>query len=240
MPGLRPRSKSDLLVLVAAVLPTVAAGVYFVGLEGNPQAREAYLAAKVLQFALPLAWLALVGAPLARLGGRRPTAKGTLLGLGLGLLLAGSTVAWYFGWLAGSPLRAEVAARIRTALADFRIATPFAYLAMSAGLSFVHAFLEEYYWRWFVFQRAAVWLPLPAAVTLASAAFASHHLIVVARYLPPERFWTLAVPATVAIACAGALWCWLFRRTGSLLAPWVSHVIVDAALMALGALLIWG
>lgn len=239
MPGLHPRSKSDLLVLVAAVLPTAAAGVYFVGLEGNPQAREVYFAAKVVQFALPLAWLALVGAPLSRLG-RRPAAKGVLLGLGLGLLLAGSTVAWYFGWLAGSPLRAEVAARIRTALADFSIATPFAYLAMSAGLSFVHAFLEEYYWRWFVFQRAAAWLPLPAAVTLASAAFASHHLIVVARYLPPEKFWTLAVPATVAIGVAGALWCWLFRESGSLLAPWVSHMVVDAALMALGALLIWG
>lgn len=234
-----PRSRSDLLLLLAAVLPTAAAGVYFVGLQGSPHARTVYLAAKVVQFALPLAWLALEGAPVRSLAGR-PSRRGLLLALGLGALLVAGALAWYSGWLAHSPLRAEVASRIRVTLADFRIATPLAYLAMSAGLAVVHSLLEEYYWRGFVFQRAAAWLPLPLAVAAASAAFASHHLIVVARYVPPERFWSLAVPATAAVGVAGALWCWLFRRSGSLLAPWLSHLLVDAALMGLGALLIWG
>ena len=234
-----PRSRSDLLLLLAAVLPTVAAGVYFVGLQGSPHARTVYFAAKVVQFALPLAWLALEGVPLRGLTGT-PTRRGLLLGLGLGALLAAGAFAWYFGWLAQAPLRQAIAERIGTALADFRIATPLAYLAMSAGLSVVHSLLEEYYWRGFVFQRASAWLPPPAAVAAASAAFASHHLIVVARYVPPDELWSLAVPATAAIAATGALWCWLFRRSGSLLASWVSHLVVDAALMGLGALLIWG
>jgi membrane protease YdiL (CAAX protease family) len=226
-------------VLLAAVLPTLAAAVYFVGMQGNPQARTAYVAAKVVQFTLPLAWLATAGVRISGLLGR-PSSRGVLQGLGLGALLGGSAAAWYFAWLAGSPLALEVASRIESALADFRISTPFAYLGMSAGLSLVHSFLEEYYWRWFVFQRASRWLPFPFAVALASAAFASHHLIVVARYLPPERFWILAVPATAAIGLAGALWCWLFRRSGNLLAPWASHLVVDAVMMGLGALLIWG
>lgn len=233
-----PRSRADLLVVLATILPTLAAAVYFVGLQGNPQARTVYFAAKVVQFGLPLAWLAAAGVPLSGLTGR-PSSRGVLQGLGFGALLGGSATAWFFAWLAGSPLAPEVAARIESALADFRIETPLSYLAMSAGLSLVHSFLEEYYWRWFVFQRALRWLPFPAAVAVASAAFASHHLIVVARYLPPERFWSLAVPATAAIGLAGALWCWLFRRSGNLLAPWASHLVVDAVMMGLGALLIW-
>ncbi len=233
-----PRSRVDLLVVVAAVLPTLAAAVYFVGLQGNPQARTVYFAAKVVQFALPLLWLAVAGVRLSR-PGARPSGRGVLEGLGLGALLGGAAAAWYFAWLARSPLAPEVSARVQTALADFRIDSPLTYLAMSAGLSLVHSFLEEYYWRWFVFQRAARWLPYPAAVAVASAAFASHHLIVVARYVPPERFWSLAVPATAAIAVAGALWCWLFRRSGNLLAPWASHLVVDAVLMGIGARLIW-
>lgn len=233
-----PRSRSDLILLLAAVLPTVAAGVYFVGLQGSPYARTVYFAAKVVQFALPLAWLALERVPLQGLTGK-PSRRGVVAGLALGALVAAGAFAWYFGWLAHSPLRQEVAARIGTALTDFRIATPLSYLAMSAGLSVVHSLLEEYYWRGFVYQRALTWLPAPAAMAVASAAFASHHLIVVARYVPADQFWSLAVPATVTIGATGALWCWLFRRSGSLLATWVSHLVVDAALMGLGAMLLW-
>ena len=37
-----------------------------------------------------------------------------------------------------------------------------------------------------------------------------------------------------AVAVGGAFWAWLFQRTGSLVAVWWSHVLIDAALMAIG------
>jgi membrane protease YdiL (CAAX protease family) len=220
-------------------LPTLAAWLYFVVLEGSPLARPAYAAAKVAQFSLPVvAWTAGRGVPRLGLGrgGRRLVA----LGVGSGLLLSCGLAAVYFGWLAGSPVAAEAAARIGRTLGDFRISGRGGYLAMAAGLSVVHSLLEEGYWRGFVFARLAAGLPAAPAAALASLAFASHHLIVVARYLPPDRFWTLAVPATAAVGLAGIHWCALFRRSGALLAPWLSHLLVDAAVLGLGFLLLWG
>jgi membrane protease YdiL (CAAX protease family) len=39
---------------------------------------------------------------------------------------------------------------------------------------------------------------------------------------------------SASVAVGGALWAWLYRRSGSLLGPWLSHMLVDAALMAAG------
>lgn len=226
-----PRKRSvDLLLLAAMVLPTAGAWLYFVALQGSELARPAYLASKVVQFSLPVwAWAAvrrsrprLLGSPRSALGG-----------LASGLVLAGSLAALYAG-LAGTDLAAQAALRIRSTLQEFGVASPGAYLALAAGLSLGHSLLEEVYWRGFVFRGLEARLRPAPAVVLASLAFASHHLIVVARYAPLGSFWLLAVPATAAVAVGGAHWCGLFRRSGSLLAPWISHLLVDAALMGIG------
>lgn len=233
MPDRPQRHKADVLALAALILPTLAAWAYFVGLKGSDVARFVYLGAKVLQFALPIAWLW-----LARRGVQRATATPWRPGLipaltfgfaaSLGILLVDR---W---WLAGSPLAVEAGQRIGQTLADFRIETGLGYAAMALALSVVHSLLEEIYWRWFVFQRAAAWLPLPAAIAVASLGFAAHHWIVVARYLPPDLALSLGSAATLAVAATGAVWCWLYRRSGNLLAIWLSHLLVDCALFALG------
>lgn len=35
---------------------------------------------------------------------------------------------------------------------------------------------------------------------------------------------------TLAVAVGGAFWAWLYHRSGSLLGPWISHMLVDAAI----------
>ena len=48
--------------------------------------------------------------------------------------------------------------------------------------------------------------------------------------------WTS--PATwlfsLAIAIGGAAWAWLYHRSGSLVGPWLSHLLVDAAIFVIG------
>jgi membrane protease YdiL (CAAX protease family) len=234
VPASQARRTADLLVVAAMAFPTLGAWVYFVVLEGSPLARPIYLASKGVQFALPVLWWAMVRGGLPASGIGRGGWRRAAAGLLSGLALAAGLAVVYGGPLAGSPLAAEAAARIRQTLGDFRISGPGQYLAMAAGLAVVHSLLEEVYWRAFVFQRLAAWLPSAPAVALGSLAFASHHLIVVARYVPADRFWTLAVPATAAVGLVGAHWCALYRRTGSLLAPWASHLLVDAAVLAIG------
>jgi membrane protease YdiL (CAAX protease family) len=134
------------------------------------------------------------------------------------------------GW---APLALAPAGIVRRLVA-LRITTPAAYLALTLGLSVVHSLFEEYYWRWFLFGRLALRLRPRMAVLVASLAFALHHWIVVDSFLGGAHRLVATLPLTLLVAIAGALWCWLYRREGSLLAPWLSHLLVDAALMAVG------
>jgi CAAX protease family protein len=229
--GTRQRRWADGLVYLAMVFPTAGAWVYFVTLEGSALARWVYLLSKALQFSLPLIWVAAAGRKEAR---PRLRPAGIAAGLASGAALAAFVLAAYAFGFRGSGLAAAAAVRIQGKLADFLVGSPAGYLALAAALAVVHSLLEEYYWRWFVFQRLACRLPARPAVTAASLAFAAHHVIIIAAFVPPDRFWNVAPAATAAIALAGALWCLLLRRSGSLLSPWLSHLLVDAALMAVG------
>ena len=41
----------------------------------------------------------------------------------------------------------------------------------------------------------------------------------------------------LAVAAGGALWAWLYHRSGALYGPWLSHACADAGLMAIGYVL---
>jgi membrane protease YdiL (CAAX protease family) len=69
----------------------------------------------------------------------------------------------------------------------------------------------------------------------------SHHVIVLAVYMPGTRaFVTKVVPLSLGVAVGGALWAWLYQRTGSIYAPWVSHVLSDVGIMAVGYAMLFG
>jgi membrane protease YdiL (CAAX protease family) len=44
----------------------------------------------------------------------------------------------------------------------------------------------------------------------------------------------LAMTLPTSIAVGGAVWAWLYDRSGSLLAPWISHALIDGALFVVG------
>lgn len=234
------RRAADLLIPVAMVYPTLGAWVYFILLAGSDQARWVYLLSKGVQIALPVAWIALADREEWRLRWGSLRGSGAGAGIASGLLLAAGLLLVDAAWLAGTPLAGEATARVQAKLADFAIATPLAYLAMALALSVVHSLFEEVYWRWLVFGRLARRLSPVPALALASLAFASHHVIVISRFAPASRPVVVTLVASLAVAGAGALWCLLYRRTGALLSPWLSHLLVDAALMAVGYRLLWG
>ena len=63
----------------------------------------------------------------------------------------------------------------------------------------------------------------------------AHHVIVLAVLFPGIwQFFTLALPLSLCVGVGGAVWCWLYQRTGSLYAPWISHMLIDAAIMFIG------
>ncbi len=220
---------------LAMMLPSAMAYVYFVALastesgKANPALLTAYPASKAIQLCLPVGFLLAFGAtktrpPAGQVGGIR-------LGMIFGFVIAIAIfVLW---WMLRDSVLIDVPNRVAVKVEEFGTATPALYLALAAFLSVVHSLFEESYWRWFVHARLRQWLAFAPAATLSSLAFASHHLFVLDFYLP-GRFWSAAVPFTLGIAIGGAFWAWLFERSGSLVGPWISHMIVDAAILAVG------
>ena len=43
-----------------------------------------------------------------------------------------------------------------------------------------------------------------------------------------------AAPLSLGVAVGGAVWSWAYRRSGSLLGPWLSHILVDTGIMLIG------
>jgi uncharacterized protein len=228
------------LVLAGAmVLPTLTAWVYFVALSPgtatdphvNPLLLAAYAFSKVVQFGLPVAWMWF--AEPAALRPRPPTRRGMVAGVVFGLAVGALAFALYYGVLAGLSLFREVPARLRSKVAEFGIANPAGFVAFAAFIAVAHSGLEEYYWRWFVFGRLRRYVPVGVAAVVSGLAFMGHHVVVLDVYFP-EYFWVAVVPFALCIAVGGTAWAWIYQRSGSLLGPWASHMLVDAALMAIG------
>jgi membrane protease YdiL (CAAX protease family) len=228
---------ADARGLVAAlVFPTLAAWAYFVGAASadggpNPLAQGLYAAAKVLQFGLPFAWLLWV-AP-ERLRPAWPAPRGLLLGAAFGLTVVAALAAGYGLILRDMPEMATAGEKLRGKLAELGAATPVRFALLAAFISVPHAFLEEWYWRSYAHAGLRKHLALPLATLISAVGFAAHHAVILDVYFP-GRLLAATLPLSAAIAVGGAAWAWLYERSGSLAGPWLSHVIIDAGLMAVG------
>jgi uncharacterized protein len=232
----RPPLRDLIVVIVAIVLPSAITWVYFFGAD---EARAGvqllvYNVVKVIQFALPVVWVLAVQKGRIRL--RPRDGAGVALGLTFGAAVAAGMLGLYHGWLKSSPLLAPALPEIRDKVADFGIDSVWKYAALGLFYSLCHSLLEEYYWRWFVFAQLRKWAPLGAAMAVSGLGFMAHHVLVLG------KFFGFGNPATYllssCIAVGGAVWAWLYERSGSLLGPWLSHLLVDAAIFSIGYLLV--
>jgi membrane protease YdiL (CAAX protease family) len=235
------RPLRDAAALTFALLfPVVMAWIYFVVLAGdaqgaNPVLVTAYGAGKLIQFLFPLLFVACF--ERERLRPARPTIRGLAVGTGFAALVALALFALYFGWLRTSPLLADTPASIFGRLREFGRDTPSGFVQLALFICVAHSLFEEYYWRWFVFGWLKRYLPLSGAVALSAAGFTLHHIVILGVFFP-GRFWSLAVPFSLCVGVGGAFWAYLYHRSGSLLAPWLSHILVDAAIMMVGYVMV--
>ena len=221
---------------VAMLFPTFLSWVDFVvlanrGAGPNPAQQLAYATGKAVQFSFPVLCLWLFERRLPRPA--RPTTRGLGLGLAFGLSVAAGMIGLYFLLLRDAPLFAQMRVELRQKLTEFNLTTPFAFFAFAAFLTLLHSLLEEYYFRWFLFGWLKRQVPLAVAVVLSSLAFMGHHVVVLGVYLPGHVL-TGVLPFSLCVGVGGAVWAWLYHRSGSLYAPWLSHAVVDAAMFVIG------
>jgi|YNPBryunderm2012_1023409.scaffolds.fasta_scaffold09391_4 membrane protease YdiL (CAAX protease family) len=222
-------------LVFALVYPAGFTWLYFVALSAAPGwQRAAYLAGKTLQFALPIFWLLLGLQAPVRTGSR--SWRWLAVGVAFGAIVLLLMLIGYDAWLRPANLLQAAAEKVRDKLGQFGIDSLAKYTALAVAYCVLHSLLEEYYWRWFVFGSLLRWTAFWPAVALSSAAFTAHHVLLLATYfhLPAAAIGSLAV------FCGGAFWAWLYARSGSLLAVWLSHLMVDAAIFLVGYRMAFG
>ncbi len=225
-----------LAAAAGAVLPTILTWTYFVALRNSPTAvqQTAYALGKGAEIALPLLWI------LAFCRQARPrrllAAEGVVEGLVFGGGVAAAMLLAYRFWLEPAGLLAAAGKEVAAKARGLGVGGPVGFAVCGVFYAAIHSLFEEWYWRWFVFGRMRRLVSPAAAIALSSAAFAAHHVVVLGGYFG----WTSPATAacTLGVAAGGAAWAWLYERHGSLLGPWISHALVDAAIFAVGFSLI--
>src|SRR5262245_41767871 len=198
---------------------------YFYFARPGPASKQIYAIGKTAQFTLPVIWWAITDR--ARFKVPRPRGDGMLAGLLFGLFVTAGIITLYFGWLANHPALVPLVSEARRKTAEFGLTTPERFLLFSVFLALIHALLEEYYWRAFVFAELRHVVQVPRAILISSLGFMAHHVLILAVYFP-GRFWTMALPFSLGVAAGGAVWAYIYHRFGNLYPAWVSHALVDA------------
>ncbi|RIK76709.1 MAG: hypothetical protein DCC67_13525 [Planctomycetota bacterium] len=252
--GPRSNRRDFAAATFALLLPSLITWLYFYRAAGASPAVQlaVFNVVKVLQFAFPLVWALAV--ERQRLAWRPPHGRGVAFGLAFGAAVGAATLGLYYGFLQDRKLLAAASGEISAKVQGWGLQYVWQYVALGVFYSLLHALLEEYYWRWFVFGRlrrglaadaehlagrgaapgraSEAGVRLGAAIALSSLGFMAHHVLVLGKY------FGFGSPATWffsgCVAAGGAVWAWLYHRTGSLLGPWLSHLLVDAAIFWVG------
>jgi uncharacterized protein len=226
------RSRRIAGLIVAYFFPTFITWCYFVLADSYAKSTQqtVYLIVKIIQFAFPAVWTFFALREPLRTS--KPTTRGVLIGITFSLTVVGTGWILFQSMLRDLPLFTTAATMIQQKIAAFGIASASAYFVLTAFYSLVHSLLEEYYWRWFVFQQSRRLMPLWPAAVLSAIGFTLHHTVVLSVFFPGVP-WLLAL-FSAAIAIGGVFWAWLFNRSASIFDTWLSHLLIDAGIFAIG------
>jgi len=224
------------LLALLAVVPAASLGVGAMlwlwpgTLAGAPLGRVVFSLAKAWLLLGPIVWLWFVDRQRPTVAGasRAALGAGAALGGALGVLILGTFLLLRHRWI--KP--ALVAAMAHKNQLD----TWWIYVGFAVFECFVNALLEEYVWRWFVFNKCRLVVGARWAVPLSAALFTVHHVIGMAFYFDSK----VVVLANVGVFAGGLIWSGMYRRYGSVWPGYVSHVLVDVAIFGIGAVIIFG
>jgi membrane protease YdiL (CAAX protease family) len=218
-------------LIFALAFPSLVTWAYFVLLANQPAGfqQSVYVVGKTLQFAFPAVWVLLVLKQKVRWS--LPQRRGMPTSIGFGLLVAGAMLLLYAalkpaGFFSGPD------EMVREKILDLGLNRLWKYASVGIFYALCHSLMEEYYWRWFVFGQMRRLVSFGPAMTISSLGFMAHHIILLAKYFGWDSPSTYIFSLGVAIG--GAVWAWIYERTGSLYGPWLSHCLVDATIFILG------
>lgn len=219
------------LLALLLLVPAPSIGV-FAGMIVLPEdyvGKLIFAASKFWILLVPLFWVAFVEKDKFSIS--KPKLGGFGVAAGLGILMSAVIYAAYafFGPLLIDP------AGIKEMAAEVGLANPYVYLGGAAYWILVNSILEEYVWRWFVVKQCRTFMPKWTAITASAGCFTIHHIIAMQIYFS----WPVTILASMGIFIGGATWSWCYLKYKSIWPGYLSHAIVDAAVFAIGYVMIF-
>ena len=241
-------------IATAIVLPTLVTFLYFIIFKDHWLQQPAF-ALKVLQFAFPMMWIALVlkerwqenGIAKLQLvesevqssaGNSSSWSQRTSIIFGIVMGFAVSLAMWFIYKSLPPEALEGLVSEARKKVREMKFDSLPRFIGLGVFYSLFHSFLEEYYFRWFVFgqlRRVTSFLP---SMLICGLAFMAHHVIILFVYFGNTPL--LAIFLSLSIAVGGMIWAWQYEKSRSLVGPWISHMIVDAGIFFIGYHVLFG
>lgn len=108
--------------------------------------------------------------------------------------------------------------------------TPTNFLLVGAYITFGNSFLEEYFFRGFVFMSLRNQGKKKLAYVFSSLLFAVYHIAIFKTWFSPP----LLLVALLGLVTIGFVFNWLTVRSGSYTGSWLTHVLADIAIILIG------
>jgi membrane protease YdiL (CAAX protease family) len=219
-------------VLPAMVLPFIASIFYFVLFSESIITRTIYVSIKLFMVAWPLFSICLI--TRVKFPSIQTTFKKQLKAALTGILVAMPLIALMAILMLTSLEQVIAGSSNKIAIKAEQFGMLEHYWMFAIFLSLIHSFIEEYYWRWFVFGKLQKVTGILTAYILTGVAFGSHHVVIGTQFF--GLFWGFI--GGLLVAAAGIIWSIMYHSQKTIIGAWVCHLIVDLYIMSIGYKLI--
>ena len=155
--------------------------------------------------------------------------KGLLVALVLGAVIYGVILGGYF-------LLKDVFdfGSVASSLSENAGVNSSNFLFVSLYISFANSFLEEFFFRGFIFKNIKRGASLPFAYIFSSLAFALYHVAMMIGW------FSLPLTALIiaGLALGGVIFNYLSERFGTIFVPWGAHMFANFAINTIGFILL--
>lgn len=125
--------------------------------------------------------------------------------------------------------------QIRGFVEPFGLLNPWLFLAAFLYWVTLNSLLEEYLFRWFVFEKAEGLFNSRIALFISALSFTSHHFFGTLAMFPLFA----VILATLGVFSGGFVWSLLYVKHRSIWPCYVSHVIVDVTMFGIGGYILF-
>ena len=159
----------------------------------------------------------------------RPKKKGLLPAIALGVGIYGVILGGYF---LVSPFFDF--SQIAGALTQNAGVTKANFLYVSLYISFVNSFLEEFFFRGFVFTNLKKHSSRAIAYLFSAAAFSLYHVAMMIGWFSPVLFALVMV----GLVIGGMIFNWLNEKLDTIYCSWLTHMFANFAINTIGFMLL--